>query len=69
MGFMQEIFREVLSGAVGNLQKSYLQRVKPAEKFSKDFKDGFISAVETLKLIQNEMIEKAKKIDEEEKYP
>lgn len=66
MKFMQEIFKEVLSGAVGNLQKSYLQKVKPAEKFSKDFKDGFFSAIETLKLIKKDMVEKAKKIDEEE---
>jgi len=26
MGFTQQIFEEVLSGAVGNLQKSYLQK-------------------------------------------
>ena len=66
MGFTQEIFKEILSGAVGNLQKSYLQKVKSDGKFSKDFKDGFFSAVETLKLIKKEMIEQAKKIDEQE---
>lgn len=69
MKFMEQIFKEVLTGAVGNLQKSYLQKVKPAEKFSQDFKDGFFSAIETLKLIKKEMIERAKKIDEEEEGP
>ena len=66
MGFTEDVFKEVLSGAVGNLQKSYLQKVKPDKKFSKDFKDGFFSAIETLKLIKTQMIEKAKKIDKEE---
>jgi len=39
------------------------KKVNPAEKFSKDYKDGFLSAIETLKLIKKEMIERAEKID------